>query len=159
MAEEIEETFEEPVSKLPITASLEPIKTKFFAGDNNSFNSELKNGKFKVFETEYKYNDEFDGRPEFFVKNLINGFTKQLEDTRKYLFVAFKCFKTNGGYIVKAIWICNCTLPMEEVISDKYNDFTWNQLDMTIENDVLKVENHFKKDDCAQDVLIVTYLH
>lgn len=156
--EEIEETFEEPVTKIPITASLEPCKSKFFANDMKAFEAEISCGKFRLFETTYKYNEDYDGSPEFVVKNFVNGMIKQLEDKRKYLFVAFKCTKNNGKHVLTASWITNVTIPMEELVNDKYSDFEWTELDINNNCNISNVCTQFSRDQPG-NVLVMAYLH
>ena len=76
MADEVEESYEEPVAKLPMTVSLEPCKSKFFGNDMEGFKSELANGKFQFYTATYKYSEDYDGRPSFVVNNLLNGFVR-----------------------------------------------------------------------------------
>ena len=157
MAEEIEETYEEPVAKIPITVSLEPCKSKFFGDDLDGFKSELTNGKFKVFTSNYKYSDDYDGRPSFIINNLLNGFVKQLEDKRKYLFVGFRATKTDNKYTITGAWITNCTVPMADVVLDKYEDFNWTDVDVTNANDVTIVLQIL--DRTKDDNVLTSYLH
>ncbi|XWV24672.1 putative ORFan [Tupanvirus deep ocean] len=156
---EIEETFEEPTTKLPITVSLEPCKKKFFDGDMEAFTTEVKSGKFKVYSGEYVDAADYEGRPEFIVKNLVNGFSHQLESKRKYLFTAFKCTKTDGKYNISAVWICNCTLPMDQVVPEMHTYFTWEELDIKNETHFDKLSSTFVKNDNQENVVIVSYCH
>lgn len=159
MAEEIEETFNDPITKLPTTLTLEPCKTKFFTGDMDGFKTELTNGKFKAFSSTYKYNDDYEGRPGFIVKNLVNGFVNQLDDKRKYLFVAFRCQKIFDRYLITATWITNSILTIQEVVPDKYDDFTWEQLSLENPSDITRVMTDFRKEYETTNDLIVAYVH
>ena len=154
---EEEEEITEVAVKLPITGSLEPAKTKFFSDDIAGFTSEITNGKFTVFIADYKYNSDYDGTPKFVVNNLMNGFTRQLEDKRKYLFVAFKCIKIESSYTITSVWISNCTLPISEVIPDKYDDFTWTSVNVTDTHSIENVIKIVSKDDTEN--VITSYLH
>jgi hypothetical protein len=157
--EEIEETYDEPVSKLPITVSLEPCKSKFFTADHTGFVEELKSGKFRVFSAVYNYNDDYEGSPAFVVKNFVNGLIQQLDDKRKYLFVSFKCTKTESKYCITSTWITNCTLEMPELIPEKYEDFTWKQMDLTEENCFATILDSFVKKEDDESVIITAHVH
>lgn len=153
-----EETFDEPVTKLPTTVNMEGLKSKFFTNNLVEFRAELAQhfgeGKLLVFDSVYKYNEDYDGKPEFIVNNLLGGFIKQLEDKRKYLFVVLKCTKTDGNYRITGTWVTNCTLPMEQIVPDKYDDFDWTPVDTT--GDVVEsVLDRFTN----KDEFNVAYLH
>src|SRR5947199_8006502 len=79
-----------PKLKYPITISLEQCKNKFFNNEYVQFGEELKKNNFKIYIGKYKYSSDYDGKPIFIIKNLLNGFCQQLDDKRKYLFVLFK---------------------------------------------------------------------
>ena len=155
---EVEETFEEPIAKLPTTVNMEGLKSKFFTSNLVELKTELTqhftNSKLKVFDAVYKYNDDYDGKPEFVVNNLLRGFIRQLEDQRKYLFVVFKCTKTDGNYRITGTWITNCMLPLEQIVPDKYEDFDWTQVE-TNDEAVATVMDRFAK----KDEFNVVYLH
>ena len=156
--EEEEEEVQEVVVKLPITGSLEPAKTKFFSKDIAGFMAEITNGKFTVFTANYNFNTDYDGSPPFVVNNLIRGFVRQLEDKRKYLFAAFKCVKTGSNYSITSVWVSNCTLPLSEVIPDKYDDFTWTPVDITDKTALENVVQAVTYDPEDENVM-VSHLH
>ena len=154
-AEQPEETFEEQVTKLPITGSLEPCKKAFFDGNNVTFLSELQSGKYQVYTGVYRDIDDYQGRPDFVLKNLTNGFVHQLEDKRKYIFAAFKCTKIDDKYEISAAWICNSTLSVDHVVDELYSYFTWNQVDVA--DNVDDVCDIFNK--MSNEPIIVSYCH
>lgn len=154
-----EELFEDPVVKYPITVSLESCKSKFFTDDSDGFYKEITSGKFTVYHTTYNYNDDYDGRPDFIVKNLLNGFPRQLEDKRKYLFTVFRCTKLGDKYNITATWITNCTLSMDQLIPNKYADFAWSKMDLNNNNNIDAIIKDFHKNEDDSTVVIVSYLH
>jgi len=85
--EEQIDTNTEYIIKLPDTTPLEICKIKFFAGDLDSFSSELVAGNFNIYHGEYIYSSDYDERPPFIVRNLVNGFVHQLDDKHKYLLI------------------------------------------------------------------------
>ena len=141
-----EETFEEPVTKFPTTMNMEGLKSKFFTnnmvGFSEEFSTDLAMGKLRVFDAVYKFSSDYEDRPQFVVNNLLAGFVKQLEDKRKYFFTVFRCVKNGACYDIGSIWITNCTLPMKEVISDKYDDFDWTEIDLNTTS-VNQIVNNF----------------
>lgn len=151
MSEQLEK---EPVAKFPTTGSLEPFKIKFFSQDNQ-YMEDLKDGKFQVFFTKYKYSDEYAGKPTFVINNLISGFVQQLESKRKYLFISFKCTK-DPTYNIEGVWITNCTLSMDQIVPEKYDDFEWEELKMDKEEDCDRLTDLLKKD---TDTVTNCYLH
>ena len=156
--EEVEETFEDPVSKFVTSGSLEPCKSKFFSGDIISFMDELRTGRFRIYFTQYKYIHDYQNCPNFILDNLNRGFVQQLDDKRKYLFAGFKCVKNNDTYHIFGIWICNCMVPMENVVSDKYDDFEWEELDVNIPAHVEKLLRTLSREP-STNVISLKYLH
>lgn len=152
--EEKEETYEEPVAKFPITTSLEPCKSKYFSGDIDGFRTDLLSENFKIFCGNYRYSDDYEGRPTFVVNNLLNGFVNQLEDKRKYLFTAFRYTKPDDKYNITSCWITNCTIPLQELIPDKYDDFVWTKIEITNLNTIC--DDFFKKNSEDENII---YLH
>ena len=152
-----EETFEDAPTKYPIMGSLESLKSKYFNKVYEEFRSELLLKKFPVFTASYKFVDDFNNKPDFIIKNLLNGFCQQLEDKRKYLFVRFICRETHEkSYILESFWITNSTLPLKEIIPDKYDDFTWNEINYSEESQINLVINQFTSED---DYIATSYLH
>lgn len=151
-----EDNFEDPVNKFPITTSLEPCKSKFFGKLMDEFMIELNSKNFKIFTASYNYNDDFDGKPTFIVNNFLNGLVHQLEDKRKYLFAILYATKLDDKYIVNSSWISNCTLSMKEIIPDKYSDFTWDETDISNNDNLKCVCEIFNK--CDENMMI-SYLH
>ena len=156
MAEE--ETYQEPETKFPTTGSLEPCKSKFFAGDTISFMEELRSGRYRIYFTEYRFSNDYESSPTFVVDNLLRGFVQQLEDRRKYLFTGFKCIRINESYTINGIWITNCTLPMEQIVAGKYDDFEWEELDITILAHAEKMLRVLLKEP-STNVIATSYLH
>lgn len=154
---EEEEVIQDIQVKLPTTANLEPLKSKFFTGDMEGFKTELTNGKFTAFMGKYNFDSDYDGSPQFVVKNLLNGFPRQLEDKRKYLFVAFRCVKngSTSSYSITSVWVTNCTLPFNEVIPEKYDDFTWTPINLT--GDLTSVMDLVMRSD--DENVMTAYLH
>ena len=154
MAEEVEENYSDTIIKVPINAILENCKLKLFANDKEGFLAELSTGKFKMYNGTYKYSSDYNGKPFFIINNLLNGFVIQLQDRRKYLFTAFRCENVDGTYNITSHWITNCTLPMAELIPDKYDDFDWTELENNVDNYNKMVELFMTKS-CEG----LTYLH
>lgn len=154
---EEEETFEEPVAKIPITASLEPCKGKFFSKDIDGFVEEIKSMKFKAYSATYNYASDYDTSPAFILSNLLRGFCQQLDDKRKYLFVCFKSKVVDKKCIIESTWLTNCVDPLENVIPDKYDDFTWSPIDLS--QNVPSVIDGFTKEEDNENLIAISYLH
>lgn len=159
LKEEVEETFEPVKIVFPVKANLESCKIKFFNKDYENFKEDVKSNKYTIYSAEYNYMDEFNGKPKFIINNLLNGFTQQLENKRKYLFVVFKCFEMdNKLYKLTSTWITNVTVNLKEVIPDKYDDFNWNQIN---NDDVPSVDNYIKQFENFEEEnqVAISYLH
>lgn len=153
-----EEYYSEPKIEFPTVGSLELCKKNFFDGNTIAFMEELRSNHFKIYFAEYKYVHDYEHKPSFIVDNLLRGFVQQLENKRKYLFVCFKCLQKNGSYIIQAIWICNCPIPMEEIVSDKYDDFEWEELDVNIYSHAQKIW-HIMHKEPSNNLVSIQYLH
>ncbi len=153
-----EENFNEPVVKYTTIGNLENAKKAFFNSDFETFKKELTSKPYKYYKCNYKFNDDYEGRPTFVARNLNNGFVKELDEFRKYFMVCFRCDEKEPNtkkYNYTSLWIVNTTDNIEKIISSRYDDFEWNEI--TIEDSNNSFFDEFKKTD---DIYISEeYLH
>ena len=124
--EEEEETYEEVKVKFNTITNMEDIKRAFCNKEYETFEELIKPHPFKYYNVQYKYSSDKDGAPEFVAKNLVRGFVRNLEDSRKYLFSAFRCVLTNPAnkiYSYPSLWILNSTDPVDKIIGSMSEDF------------------------------------
>ena len=152
-----DEVYEEPVAKFEITCSLEPIKKKFFEHNIDAFRTELTSNSYRAFLAEYSYSNDYEGSPQFVVNNFLNGFVQQLEQERKYLFMGFRCVKDNFTYSIQSAWITNTKIPMSELIKDKYDYFIWRDLNLSLEDDMIRLLTVLSQEDDPR--ITNVYLH
>jgi len=156
MTEEIQE-INTKLSKHQLTASLEPCKSKFFSNDA-SFLNDIIDNNFQVYYGEYVDIADYDGKPEFIVKNLVKGFVQQLDNERKNLFTAFKCTK-DENYQISSLWICNCVSPLVEIVPSMNENFALEKLNINDADDVTKILSIFNKNDNDPKLVTIQFLH
>lgn len=135
--EDDEEEEEEPdyvEKKEPIKSilkSTEALKVSFFAGDYESFKTQVvaKNEadeQMLFFEATYKYNSDKDGVRAFNAKNLVNHLVKNFKEQHKLFMCCFRCYQketTPVTYEYAARWIVNTLKPLREIVGDIVDDF------------------------------------
>ncbi|AYV79444.1 MAG: hypothetical protein Faunusvirus14_11 [Faunusvirus sp.] len=98
---------------------------------------------YSVYRSAYNYNDENFNKPDFIVKNTVNGFIQALDGARKYSFgVINLTTKDEQKYSITGYWIFRGqTVPTE--LEDFINVNTWTKLDHTNATDRAAVQNSF----------------
>ena len=100
---------------------------KFFLSE--SFAAQFDATGFSIYQSMYKYNDDFTGRPDFVNRNAVNGIIRNLEDSRKYAFGTLSILDIDGekkeiiGY-----WILRGAQPIKDVFEGFLEDNLWAQL-------------------------------
>ena len=129
--EDIEENYQEPVRKFNTFGNLENAKRAFVSRDYDKFEQELKLAPYCFFRSTYNYPSLFDGKFDFIAANFTSGLVQELDNYRKYFFVVHRCVQptsTEKKYEFKSMWIVN-TSSVEDIYGDRYNDFTFSQVD------------------------------
>ncbi len=126
--EEEEESYEEVKVKFNTITNMEDIKRAFCNKEYDTFETLIQPHPFKYYNVQYKYSSDKDGAPEFVAKNLVRGFVRNLEDSRKYLFAGFRCVlvdPANKIYSYPSLWIVNSTDPVDKIIGSMSEDFNF----------------------------------
>ncbi len=159
--EEEEESYEEVKVKFNTITNMEDIKRAFCNKEYDTFETLIQPHPFKYYNVQYKYASDKDGAPEFVAKNLVRGFVRNLEDSRKYLFAGFRCVlvdPANKIYSYPSLWIVNSTDPVEKIIGSMSEDFDF----VPVEPEQMAhfLEN-FRKTDFETETNVVdeVYLH
>ena len=119
------DTQEKKVSFTKI-GNLEAVKRAFCNKEFAEFRTLLTQEPQFLFKTvEYNYAEDYDGRPEFIMKNKNRGFVQNVDKLRAYFFIAFSCFKKDDHVHFKSFWIVNTTDDLKTVLEDDYDDFTF----------------------------------
>jgi hypothetical protein len=155
--EQIDEVYNDPVTKYSTIGNLENAKRAFFNNDYDGFLKEVKSKPYKLFVCSYNYSSDFDGRPEFIARNLNRGFVKDLEDNKKYFMCVFRCTKQEEKvYQYKSLWIVNTT-DLNTILGIRYDDFTWSEI--TDEFNTNTFFQDFKKQEENDNLVSEDYLH
>jgi hypothetical protein len=138
----------------PCITNLEQYNVAFFNKQYDDFNELLKNSELIFYEANYKYTEDFDGKPDFIAKNLLKGFIKKMDgknsDTknRKKFMCCFRCHKhvnENGNisYTYPAYWIVNTKDSLATFIQEIIEDFDYIKTENIDEfvNKMKKIEN------------------
>jgi hypothetical protein len=154
MADDDEPVQEEKKLAFEKIGNLEDAKRAFCNKEYENCLSLLRQKPFKFMTAEYKFADEFDGKPNFIIVNRNRGFSQALDKFRPYFFIAFRCEKNAEGQTqFKSFWIINTPIntpvDLQTVIPDDYENFTFTE--STLE----EVCAGFQNDDC----LHLEYLH
>ncbi len=159
MSEENEdiENYSEPTTKFSTIGNLEKAKRSFFNNDHPGFVSEINSKPYKFYKTSYKYSSDYDGRPEFIARNLNGGFSKDLEDLRKYFMCVFRCNNVGDKiYSYDGHWIVNTNDQLSTILGSRYDDFNWTE--MVTDEEKNKFMEEFKKVD-ENKVVSEEYVH
>ena len=167
--DEDNDNFEDTKKVFNTITNMEDIKRAFFNNELSLFEELVLQHPFKYYSSNYKYNNEKDGSPDYIAKNLLKGFVRNLEDFRKYLFVCFRCNiidLENKKYEYKSLWIVNSNDSLKDIIGDIYDDFEFNEMngDNINNNNIYKdFLEYFKKldidDDKNKNLINEVYLH
>jgi hypothetical protein len=158
MAEEVEETYIDPVTKYSTIGNLENAKRAFFNNDYDGFIKEINEKPYKFFVCNYKYSSDFDGRPDFIARNLNRGFVKDLEDNKKYFMSVFRCVKKEEKvYDYKSLWIVNTNDEISSILGSRYEDFSWTEITDDINKNTFFCD--FKKQEENDNIVSEDYLH
>jgi hypothetical protein len=120
---ECEYEYEEPAAEVRIMSDLELCKRAFMNKDHGSFKQQVLSGKFKVYESNYKYSSDYDGANELVVNNRVSGMAQVFGPHRKSCFVAVKCYKQEDKHTFTCYWIANADL--KQLLKEDYDDFSW----------------------------------
>jgi hypothetical protein len=159
--DDLEETYEDAKTKYNVITNMEDIKRAFCNKEYETFEALIQPHHFKYYNVQYKYASDNNGAPEFVAKNLVGGFIRSLEDSRKYLFVGFRCVLTdliNKTYSYPSMWIVNSTDPIDAIISTMYNDFEFVEV---VPEQMTSFLSNFRKTnfDVETNVIDERYLH
>lgn len=84
---------------------------------------------FSLWRTNYNFNDEFTSRPEFILKNNINGMIQSMDYARKYAFCKLSLLNAgDGARHLVGFWVLRGTEPLKEVLDDMVDNHTWTKL-------------------------------
>lgn len=162
MADEQEETYEEPVKKFPTFGNLEGAKRAFFNKDYTEFVNQLKLQPYQYFRASYNGASDYDDSPSFVAKNFATGLVKELDDFRKYFLVVHRCEQPNTEvrkYKYESLWIVN-TPSIQDVYGERYNDFTFSQVSESDPTEFEKFLSDFQPvPDDAETILAEKYVH
>lgn len=93
------------------------------------FASDFDEKGFSLWRTEYNYNDELTGRPEFIIKNSLNGMIQGMDYARKYAFCKLLLLDAdNDTRRVVGFWVLRGDEPLPEVLDDMCTTHTWTKL-------------------------------
>ncbi|AYV78867.1 MAG: hypothetical protein Edafosvirus41_3 [Edafosvirus sp.] len=135
-ADVVEVKVKNPLDGLPKSPMiLDTCKKLFFDHKkldtlNTFFDEFIKNFDsvgYSIYTANFKYNDDFSGRPSFVNNNSINGYIQNLDTAHKYAFGSFVLLKNDEStYELKSLWILRGDQPIKEVMKDfiDYNDWT-----------------------------------
>lgn len=110
---------------------------------------------YKLYVADYAFADEFEGRPDFIIKNKNRGFIQSdiLERKRQYVFVAFSCYKADGKVQFKSFWVVNSNDSLEAILEGDYENFKFTPV-----SDAKQIVTGFKNG--GNEVTIsLDYLH
>lgn len=145
MAEqEYQEEVVETRVKYPTIGNLENAKRAFFNNSFDDFKSGALAKQYKYYNINYKYNSDYDGKPDFIVRNAVGGIAKQFEDSTKYVFAVIRATKEDGKIVITGKVIYNSTSEMNEVIGSIVDDFNWIEVTGDSVSDYL---DDFKRND------------
>lgn len=100
-----------------------------------SFTSGFDSQGYSLWRTEYKFNDELDGRPDFVLKNTVNGMIQGLDYARKYAFGKLLLVKNaEGQKRIVGLWIIRGSEPLPEVFDDMCVSHTWSPIEFNASN-------------------------
>ena len=160
--DEDEEEIKEVKPVYSTITNMENLKREFFNKEYVNFQESIKQHPFKMYQANYKYASDNDGRPEFVARNLLRGFIQGLDDYRKYLLVCFRCILQdveNKKYSYPSYWIVNSNDDLSFILGSLYDDYDFN----LIESDEIKMNImlEMEKKEQEENVSLVgeSYLH
>jgi hypothetical protein len=142
------EEYQEKVKKFATFGNLEGAKRAFVAGDYDAFENELKLSPYQYFRVSYNGSSDFDGSPDFVVKNFVTGLITELQEKySKYFFNVYRCFQPSSdvkSFRFDSLWIVN-TPELADLYGGRMADFTWQQIDSSNESDFSQFLADFRK--------------
>jgi hypothetical protein len=160
--EEEEESFEETKKSYTIISNMEEIKRAFFNKEYELFEELIKQHEFIYYKVSYKYSSDNDNKPDYVARNLLKGFSRSLDDYRKYLLVCFRCNEVDTKkYIYDSLWIVNTNDDLKTVIGSFYDDFDFHVQVFDDENSISNFLEILRKKDMEIETNIIgeIYIH
>lgn len=160
--DEDEEEIKEVKPVYSTITNMENLKREFFNKEYVNFRESMKQHPFKMYQANYKYASDNDGRPEFVARNLLRGFIQGLDDYRKYLLVCFRCILQdveNKKYSYPSYWIVNSNDDLSVILGSLYDDYEFSPIEL--EEDKLNIMLEMEKKEQEENVSLVgeSYLH
>jgi hypothetical protein len=156
--EQIEEIYNDPITKYSTIGNLENAKRAFFNNDYDGFVKEINSKPYKLFVCNYKYSSDYDGRPDFIARNLNRGFVKDLEDNKKYFMCVFRCIKKDDKiYDYKSLWIVNSNDQINLILGSRSEDFFWTEITDDLNKNTFFTD--FNKQENNENIVSEDYLH
>jgi len=144
--------------KYDTLGNLENSKRAFFTDKTvDVLREELLSKPYKLYHLKYIYSNDMDGYFDFAARNFVNGgLIKSCEPYKKYIFGVFRCYvldRVEKKYNYEAYFICNTTAHIKDILTDCYDNFTW---DCITDIDEFITHFNFNNDD---NLLCEAYLH
>jgi hypothetical protein len=140
---------------------MEDIKRAFFSNEYDTAYELITQHPFLFLKANYKFADDYTGRPAYIAKNLLRGFIQNLDDYRKYLLVGYKCFIVNEEtkqYEYPSYWIVNSNDDLKTILGSIYNDFDFIPVESSERSNFFK-KLQKTKDDTNETFIGESYLH
>lgn len=145
-------------------ANMEDIKRSFFSNEYETFHTLVKEHPFKYYKANFRYAEDYNGRPSFMAKNLLRGFVQNLDDYRKYLMVCFRCISMNDEndvvhYKYPSYWIVNSNDDLKTILGSLYDDYEFISIENheQIERMLKRMEKNTNEND--ENLIGEAYLH
>ena len=97
----------EKVKKPEKIMNMEELKRAFFNGEYDEFDKLLKESELILMEGDYKYNNDYDGKPSYISNNFARGVSQRVGKENSYLMCCFRCYKNGDNYNFPSMWIIN----------------------------------------------------
>jgi hypothetical protein len=163
---EIKEDDEDEIKEVkPVYSTItnmENLKREFFNKEYVNFQESIKEHPFKMYQANYKYASDNDGRPEFVARNLLRGFIQGLDDYRKYLLVCFRCILQdveNKKYSYPSYWIVNSNDDLSVILGSLYDDYEFTMIESDESKMNMMLEMEKKEQEENQYIIGESYLH
>lgn len=137
----VEEKVKNPLDSLPKSSmNLDACKRLFNdhkLTDKKFFTTEFEtmfdNEGFSLYKSSYKYNEDFEGRPDFVNNNFMRGIVQSMDNSRKYVFATLLMFGENKKRELVGYWIMRGSQPITEVFNNLLEDNNWEKLEFNKE--------------------------
>jgi hypothetical protein len=160
--EEDEDEIKEVKPVYSTITNMENLKREFFNKEYVNFQESIKEHPFKMYQANYKYASDNDGRPEFVARNLLRGFIQGLDDYRKYLLVCFRCILQdveNKKYSYPSYWIVNSNDDLSVILGSLYDDYEFTMIESDESKMNMMLEMEKKEQEENQYIIGESYLH